>query len=405
MLLKTSAENKIALRSTFGYYLLFICLGLSTSLSGPTLPALAEHTHTELGRMGLLFLFGAAGFSIGTYLGGRIFDRVRGHPVLGLAQLSAALFLLLIPLAPWFWLLLMIVACKGLAEGVVNTGGNTLLVWTHRERVGPFMNGLHFFFGVGAFVGPLLIAQVAGSVGGYRWAYWLVAAIAALAGLRLFRLGGSPAHEARRDEGPGQPASAPIYYPVVIAAMAYLFFYVGAEISFGGWIYTYAVLLKLASAVSAAYLTSGFWLSFTLGRLVSIPMAARFRPQQIILTALLACLAVMLLLIVAPGSSLALWVSALGLGFGMAPIWPTGFTLAGQSLKLTGRVSAIILLGDSFGAMLLPWLAGRAIGALGPRAMAYLVFGSLVCNLTAFTVMVRLRPPGLAAARRTASSG
>jgi hypothetical protein len=40
--------------------------------------------------------------------------------------------------------------------------------------------------------------------------------------------------------------------------------------------------------------------------------------------------------------------------------------------------------------MVLPWLAGQAIGALGPRALAYLVFGSLVCNLGAFAALLRL---------------
>jgi hypothetical protein len=33
----------------------------------------------------------------------------------------------------------------GMAEGALDVGGNTLLVWVHQEKVGPFMNGLHFF--------------------------------------------------------------------------------------------------------------------------------------------------------------------------------------------------------------------------------------------------------------------
>ena len=83
---------------------------------------------------------------------------------------------------------------------------------------------------------------------------------------------------------------------------------------------------------------------------------------------------------------------AIGLGFCMAPVWPTGFTLAGQSINLTGRLSGIILLGDSFGGMVLPTLVGQVIEGSGPRAMVYLVFGSLVLNLLAFTGMLRLRP-------------
>jgi len=76
----------------------------------------------------------------------------------------------------------------------------------------------------------------------------------------------------------------------------------------------------------------------------------------------------------------------------MAPLWPTGFTLAGQSLTLTASVSGLILLGDSFGGMVLPWLVGQAIVVTGPRALVYLVFGSLVCNVLAFVAMLRWRP-------------
>jgi FHS family Na+ dependent glucose MFS transporter 1 len=381
-----------AARWTLGYYLLFMCLGLDMAVLGPTLPALAAQTHTPLGRMGWLFLAGAIGYTIGTTFGGRVFDRVRGHPVLGLAQLATAFLLVLVPLMPWFWLVLGVLACRGFADGLVNTGANTLLVWTHGEKVGPYMNGLHFCFGVGAFLAPVLVAQVVGVTEGYRWAYWTLAACATLVSLRLLTLSGHPQPAHHHDTGTGAPVGARVYYPMVISAALFLFFYVGAEIAFGGWVYTYAVTLKLASTVGAAYLTSGFWLSFTLGRLLSIPLAIRFTPSQIVLVGLGSCLFILAMVIIIPDSSVVLWMAALGLGFGMAPLWPTGFTLAGQSLTLTASVSGMILLGDSFGGMVLPWLVGQVMEGTGPRALVYLVFGSLVGNVLAFVAMLRVRP-------------
>jgi FHS family Na+ dependent glucose MFS transporter 1 len=111
-----------------------------------------------------------------------------------------------------------------------------------------------------------------------------------------------------------------------------------------------------------------------------------------VLAALCTCLAMLALVLSFPDSGVVLWIGSLGLGFGMAPLWPMGFTLAGQSLRLTAHVSGMILLGDSFGAMVLPWLVGQVIDVSGPRALVYLVFGSLVCNLLAFVVMLRWRP-------------
>jgi FHS family Na+ dependent glucose MFS transporter 1 len=387
-----ASTEKEVLRRTFGYYFLFICLGLDTAIGGPTLPALADQTGSRLGQMGLLFLASSIGYTLGTMVGGRILDRVRAHPVLGVAQLAAAGLIALVPFIPWFWLLLALLVCKGFAEGVINTGANALLVWTHREKVGPFMNGLHFFFGLGAFLSPLLVAQVIGIPGGYRWAYWILACLACLAGLRMLTLKNSPRPIHAQEEVGVPVRRGPVPYGLVISAMLFLFFYVGAEITFGGWVYTYAITLNLASAAGAAYLTSAFWLAFTIGRLLSIPAATRFRPQQVIPTALLGCLAILAVEILFPNSSLLLWVMAFGLGFCMAPIWPTGFTLAGQSMNLTGRLAGIILLGDSFGGMVLPSVVGGVIESAGAHAMVLLIFCSLVLTLLAFLGILRLRP-------------
>ena len=95
---------------TFGYYFLFICLGLSMAVLGPTLPSLAEQTRSRLESMGLVFLVGSAGYTVGTVVGGRVFDRVRGHPVLGIAQLCTAVLVFFVPSIPWFWLLLVLLA-------------------------------------------------------------------------------------------------------------------------------------------------------------------------------------------------------------------------------------------------------------------------------------------------------
>jgi FHS family Na+ dependent glucose MFS transporter 1 len=77
--------------------------------------------------MGWLFLVGAVGQTVGTALGGRVFDRVPGHPVLGLAQLAVAVLFVVVPLLPWFELVVAVVGCAGVANGLINTGANTLL--------------------------------------------------------------------------------------------------------------------------------------------------------------------------------------------------------------------------------------------------------------------------------------
>ncbi len=391
-----SLTNDSPLGRTFSYYLLFICLGLGLGMAGPTLPSLADQTHTLLSEMGLVFLAGSLGYTLGTMISGPAFERLPSHRLLGVAQLIVAGLIALIPIVPRFELLLGVLLLKGIADGIINAGSNTLLIWTHREKVGPYLNALHFFFGLGAFLAPFLVAQLLGLSGGYRWAYWGVSLFAILAGLRVLLLSETPRPPQTQSQGQTEAKAPPsrAHYPLVIVAALFLFFYVGAELAFGGWIYTYAITLKLADAAGAAYLNSGFWLSFTIGRLLSIPLAIRFKPAQVIGVASLGCLAFLGLLISFPNSRDVLWMVVVALGFFMAPLWASGFNLASQSLNLTARLSSFILLGDSFGGMVLPWLVGYVLGIVGPSAMAYLVFGSLACNLVAFIGMLRLRPAG-----------
>lgn len=358
---------------------------------GPTLPALAAQTQARLGDMGRLFLVGAIGGALGTLLGGRLFDRFRGHVVLGVAQIAAGLLMFGMPFMSTLGWLLAVATVKGVMDGLINNGTNTLLVWTHREKASPYISGLHFCFGLGAFLSPLLVAQVVDIPGAYRWVYVGLAALTVLAGLRTVTMAGSPqaAHPAESETGAVQPRHIP--YSVVLAATLFLFFYVGAEIAFSGWVYTYAVELKLAPAAQAAYLTSGFWLTFTVGRLLSVPLATRVAPRQVILVTLLGCVFFMGLVFVFADSAAVLWMAALGAGFCMAPVYASGFTLAVHGLKLTARASSVILLGDSLGGMILPWLVGQVLEAAGPRAMVYLVLGSLICDLLAFVGLLRAR--------------
>jgi MFS family permease len=129
-----------AMRSTMLYYWLFICLGLSIGLVGPTLPSLANQTQTLVGDLGAVFTASAVGALLGTLLGDRLFDRVRGHRALGIAQLASAALIALYPVIPSAWILLVVVVGKGLTDGFINTGANTLLVWTHKEKSSPYMN-------------------------------------------------------------------------------------------------------------------------------------------------------------------------------------------------------------------------------------------------------------------------
>ncbi len=145
---------------TAAYYASFIILGFTTAAEGPSLPTLAAHTSSTLDRISLMFVVGALGYALGSLASGRIFDRLPGHRVM-----SASLVLMLVasvayPLASALIALLLAAFVMGIGKAGVDVGCNTLLQWVHGVASGPYLNGLHFSFGLGSFFFPVLIAQV-----------------------------------------------------------------------------------------------------------------------------------------------------------------------------------------------------------------------------------------------------
>ena len=377
------------LAATTAYCLLLAYLGLSAGILGPTLPALAAQTGSALGQIGLIFLFAGIGYAIGSFLSGHLLDGMNGHLLLMGAQLVSAAGLMAIPEVPSLPLLLALWTMKGIADGCTNAAANILLLWTHREKADPFVNALHFFFGVGIFVGPLLLAQVLDVPGGYVHVYRGIAVFAAALGL-LLPFVGHAATRSPRDTGEPTVKTPPPR--LMLSAALFLFFYVGAELTYGEWLYTYALAHAPDQRVDAAYLVSLFWFSFTAGRLLSIPAALHLTARAVLVFAFSGCLLSLLALTLAPGSSGVLWGGTISLGFFMAPIWPTGFSLAGRMLPLSGKVSSMVLLGDSLGGMILPWMAGEALDLAGPHAMVYLVLTSMIANVLAFCGMLKFNP-------------
>src|SRR5690606_11359509 len=131
------------LRNTAAYYASFIGLGLVLSVIGPTLPDLAENTSSQFGEVSLIFTFRALGTMLAAPLFGRVFDHRPGHPIIASVLIIMALLLALVPLTNVLWVLVIILFTLGVIETALDVGSNTLLVWVHGEKVGPYMNGLH----------------------------------------------------------------------------------------------------------------------------------------------------------------------------------------------------------------------------------------------------------------------
>ena len=369
------------MRKTLLYSLAFIALGLGSGSLGPTLPALAEQTNAEMKQISNLFIARAFGTMIGSWLLGRFYDRIAGHPLLATSLLASAIALALVPSVKLLPVLFILSAFIGIALASINVGGNALIAQVHGERVRPFISVLHFAFGVGGLLAPALVAQLIHRADSLYLTYWLLALAIIPVALMTFLSPSPSLSEYKRLRLTAAPAL------MITLFAAFFFLHIGAEATIMGWFYAYG-LERGASKQNAAALNSGFWAAFTVGRLATIWMSVRFKAVPLIVMGLSISLLIALGLLIFTPAPLVLWFGAIGLGVGIAPVFPNAFGLAERLLGLSGKVTGLILVGSSAGSMFWPWLTGQFFKSHGPQVMALVVSLNLLGALAILSLLV-----------------
>ena len=142
------------------YYAVVWFLGLQSGIVGPTLGGMAELLGEGSGTaLAPMFTFRACGFLSGTLAVGIAFDTSpRQHTCLAIGAAGLAAALAILPSLRSLELYCVFHIPLGLCLGFIDTGVNLLIMdaWKGGNST-PAMNLLHFFWGVGSFMSPLLL--------------------------------------------------------------------------------------------------------------------------------------------------------------------------------------------------------------------------------------------------------
>ncbi len=366
------------------YYVAFLVMGLIMMTLGSTLTALSKNLNSTLDQLSYGFLFRSLGMFSGSILGGRIFDKLPGHRVLFCGLSGLALFSALVPLAPNLYLVLLLFLLQGLSASLLNVGGNTMVLWANRGRnVTPLLTGLHFSWGLGSAISPLIIEQVERWSGGIRWPYWTLSLMAIPVLVMLLRLP-SPSHpQVSADE-----KAPPLILPLAILVGCFFFLYTGFEASVISWINTYTTETRLGDKSAAYKLSATFLFVFTFGRLLAIFFASKFRPRTILITDFIGCFVSVGAILLWTSSVSVLWVASCVLGLSMASIFPTMLAFAERRMKLSGKLTGYLFSAASGGSMILPFLVGQFFTTIGPHVLYYVVFSALIIDCSIFIVLM-----------------
>ena len=336
---------------------------------GPTIPSLADNLDISLSSAGFLFTARSLGYLLGSLIVGRGYDRFPGNQLMASLLFLAALMMFFIPIAPFLYLVAGLLLVTGVCLGGTDVGGNTLVMWAFRDKAGPSLNAMYLFAGVGGLISPLIIGRMLVSGVDFKWAYWMLALIILPIALWLVTRSSPVKRNSAEDRFSGK-----VNY-LYVALIGLLFFiYVGIEVSFSGWIFTFTITNELGSVSTAAIMTSIFWMALTVGRLIAIPIAARARPISILRANLFGALFSLGLILLLPNSIYTVALGTIGLGLSLASNFPSTYSLAERHMQISGRLTGLLWSCGSLGAMFTPWFIGHFMERLSPMALVASLF-------------------------------
>lgn len=259
--------------------------------------------------MGAIFTSFSAGQLTFAVLSGPVVDGGRGHIGLAASLALAAIGVAGMPLVQSFAALLLCTALQGAGVGFMDAGSTAMLMWLHPTNAGPWMQGAHAMFGVGAVISPVLVGLLSHDADGdgvferetSRWPYIMYGTTAFLLGCVVCLLilpspkppsssgstGGRDSvyssvgteeetvslvgptaaegdeqarvcPEPKRSRGRTglmaheKPDSLAVSWPVVVATAVVLAFYLGLEMGFAGFLSSYVSSALGAGAEAGA---------------------------------------------------------------------------------------------------------------------------------------------------------
>ena len=362
-------------------YLAFISLGLPDSVLGVAWPTMRSSLGQPLESAGMITLVLTVCSALSSFVGGRVLARWGTGPVVTASGLLTGLALLGFALSPSFGLLLLLAVPLGLGAGAVDARLNQFVAAHYSAR---HMNWLHGCWGIGATLGPLIMASALTSATGWRQGYlWIGGVQLGLVLLFLLVLPLWQRHQAQAAESAAASHTThqrPAHTLALWLAPALYLAYAAVEISTGLWAGSLLVDGRGLDAKTAALWVSCFFGAIMLGRFATGLLTLRLGNRQLVrLGIAVASVGAALFASNALPAPLSLAGLVL-LGLGCAPIYPCLMHETARrfepvtAAKVISRQVGFAYVGAAIVPAALGYLATAAgLGAIMPAVLAALL--------------------------------
>ncbi|CAG9622711.1 MFS transporter [Sutcliffiella rhizosphaerae] len=314
-------------------YLAFISLGLPDSLLGAAWPVMQQDFGVPLETAGILFMITAGGTIVSSLVSGKVIIQFGTGKVTFFSGFMTASALLGFYFAPSIIWLVVWAILLGLGAGAVDAALNNFVANHYKAH---HMSWLHSFWGVGATLGPIIMAQSISVQYAWRNGYLTIAVIQfTLAVILLFslplwnRVSNNTKIKAKKNAedhfeeiSPEDTKQVkPMQIKGVKLSLLSFLLYCGVEATVGLWGSSYLVNVKELPAAQAATWVSFYWGGLTIGRFLTGFLTFKMTNRMLIrFGQIIAFVGALLLLLPLPSNVFV--AGFIMLGFGLAPIFP-----------------------------------------------------------------------------------
>lgn len=375
-------------------YLAFISLGLPDSLLGAAWPVMQSDFGAPIETAGYLFMTIAGGTILSSLVSGKVLKRFGTGKVTFVSVLMTACALLGFYFAPSIIWLFLCAIPLGMGAGAVDSGLNDYVATHYKAH---HMSWLHCFWGVGATLGPVIMAQYISNQNwgkGYLTISGLqfILVVILLFTLPLWNKVNSHITINKEPEEPkgisfkeNAEKVRPLQMNGVKLALASFFFYCAVEATVGLWGSSFLVNVKGLTAATAAEWVSFYYAGITIGRLITGFVTFKMSNQMLIRMGQIIALTGAILLVL-PLPSFFSVAGFIVVGLGLAPIFPCMLhetpARFGEkhSQAIMGYQMAVAYTGSTFMPPLFGFIASHTTVALFPICTVIFVIAMVLSS-------------------------
>ena len=347
-----------------------IVASASATAPAPLLDAIGRHFELSHTQIGLVYSVLSAGYLLGGPLAGMAADRVGTRLPAVLGSMAVTLGLCVAAWSPTYAALLASGGLIGLGGGALMVCAASMVAAVSAQAQGKALGRLHACWAVGSIAGSLGAgAALQWDVTSWQGVFGWLAGLSAAGAVVVALVPPAPRVDARPVVGTPAPPLGALGFVLLCLAM---FFYVGSEWSFSGWVCKHQVDVHQATPIGSAISLATFWAVMGLGRLLVSTMAHRRRLRPLIVVGSLVGGTGIIAIAWWPSNDpVQLGALALVTGLAYAGIYPSilALYLSSRSPRQGLGLGVVSASGEA-GAMLLPVTAGvvgdRMVGVVGP---------------------------------------